>query len=91
MGKICLNADFSFSLSLLHPTNRLENICVLLFALLQISSQEKYYSWVGKILEGHLPPYNPPTLKACNKALLEKLKFLHLSRNSLQFMEHKCS
>jgi len=44
LGKICLNADFSFSLSLQHPTNRLENICVLLFALLQISSQENYYS-----------------------------------------------
>jgi hypothetical protein len=43
MGTICLKADFSFSVSVQHPNNRLENIFIDLFALLQISSQEKYY------------------------------------------------
>jgi hypothetical protein len=44
MGKICLNEDFKFSLSLHQPNNRLENIFIFLFALLQIGSQKKYYS-----------------------------------------------
>jgi len=60
MRKICLNADFLFSLSLCHPDNHLENMFIFLFALLQISSKKKILFLGRKNIGGACAPLQTP-------------------------------